>query len=97
MTTETLHDKHAVVTGAGRGLGAAIASALSEQGAKVTLMGRTAATLERQADAIRRATGRPAQTTVCDVADASSITRAFADATSRTHASTSSTSTPACV
>jgi NAD(P)-dependent dehydrogenase (short-subunit alcohol dehydrogenase family) len=45
--------RHAVVTGGGRGIGAAIARALVEQGAAVTLMGRNAATLEDEAARLR--------------------------------------------
>jgi NAD(P)-dependent dehydrogenase (short-subunit alcohol dehydrogenase family) len=42
-----------VITGAGRGIGAAIAKTLALQGAKLTLMGRTAAALEAQAAALQ--------------------------------------------
>jgi len=42
-----LADKRALVTGGGRGIGAAIAAALTAQGAAVTVLGRTEATLAR--------------------------------------------------
>ncbi len=42
-----LTDKRALVTGGGRGIGAAIAAALTAQGAAVTVLGRTEATLAR--------------------------------------------------
>jgi len=44
----TLSGQHAVVTGGGRGIGAAIALALVRNGANVTLLGRTASTLRDQ-------------------------------------------------
>src|SRR6185295_2867652 len=77
--TDTLRGQHAIVTGAGRGLGAAIAKALAAQGANVTLMGRTADTLATSADAIRAA-GVKGQAIVCDVAEPESVRRAFAEA-----------------
>ena len=43
----TLSGMHAVVTGASRGIGAAIASALAANGANVTLMARNGEALER--------------------------------------------------
>ena len=39
--TETLKGQHALVTGGGRGIGAAIAKSLTRAGARVTLLGRT--------------------------------------------------------
>jgi gluconate 5-dehydrogenase len=47
-----LNGKVAVVTGAGRGIGRAIATALADFGARVVLSGRTRATLEETAAAI---------------------------------------------
>lgn len=42
-----LEGRHALITGAGRGIGASIARRLASLGARVSLCGRTAATLER--------------------------------------------------
>lgn len=53
MTTASLQGRHAVVTGGGRGIGAAIAAALAGQGARITLMGRTRATLGQEAGRLR--------------------------------------------
>jgi NAD(P)-dependent dehydrogenase (short-subunit alcohol dehydrogenase family) len=44
--SESLRGRHALVTGGGRGIGASIVRALAGHGAKVSLLGRTAATLE---------------------------------------------------
>lgn len=77
-TQATLRGRHAVVTGGGRGIGATIARALVEQGAAVTLMGRSAATLEDEAARLR-----PLGQVHCqpvDLADAESTSAAFAAA-----------------
>jgi NAD(P)-dependent dehydrogenase (short-subunit alcohol dehydrogenase family) len=66
-----LAGKHAVVTGGGRGIGAAIAAALAGQGATVTLMGRDRNRLERQARALA------AHAVPFDVSDAKSVAVAF--------------------
>lgn len=76
-----LSGKHAVVTGGGRGIGAAIAQGLAEQGASVTLMGRTREPLESRADALRAFTEVHCE--AVDVADAASVEAAFAAAARR--------------
>jgi NAD(P)-dependent dehydrogenase (short-subunit alcohol dehydrogenase family) len=81
-----LRGRHAVVTGGGRGIGAAIASALAAEGATLTLMGRTAASLESHADAIGRAHGRRAHVVAFDVSDPVDVSRAFTEAVGRTGA-----------
>jgi NAD(P)-dependent dehydrogenase (short-subunit alcohol dehydrogenase family) len=77
---KTLRELHAVVTGGGRGLGAVIAAALADLGADLTLMGRTAATLEAQAESLRRSSGVRAQAIVCDVTKPDDVRRAFGEA-----------------
>ena len=62
----------AVVTGAGRGIGAAIARNLATMGAHVVLCGRTKATLDSTASAIRT-TGGQVQSEQCDVTDLGSV------------------------
>ncbi len=53
-----LHDHHALVTGAGRGLGEACALALSEAGAEITLVARSSDQLESVAKQIRDSGGQ---------------------------------------
>jgi NAD(P)-dependent dehydrogenase (short-subunit alcohol dehydrogenase family) len=77
MTDRTLHDVHAVVTGGGRGIGTAIARELARMGGRVTLMGRTAATLDAAARALRAELNAPVDWTPCDVTDAESVAAAF--------------------
>lgn len=73
-----LAGRHAVVTGGGRGIGAAIADALARLGAELTLLGRDVAALESAASAIRAAHGSTVAVFACDVADEASVERAFA-------------------
>jgi|SRR5580658_2672384 3-oxoacyl-[acyl-carrier protein] reductase len=62
----------AVVTGAGRGIGAAIARELSRLGATAVLCGRTRATLDSAAQSIAQAGGK-AQVVPCDVTSLESL------------------------
>ena len=70
-----LSDKHAVVTGGGTGIGAAVAAALAAGGARVTLMGRRLEPLEAQA-----ATLKDARSVYCDVTDSGNVAGAFEQA-----------------
>jgi 3-hydroxybutyrate dehydrogenase len=69
---------HALVTGGGRGIGRAVAAALTEAGATVTILGRNRATLE---EAIAAGAAQFAE--VADVADQTSIRSALAVAAAR--------------
>jgi NAD(P)-dependent dehydrogenase (short-subunit alcohol dehydrogenase family) len=64
------------VTGAGRGIGAAIATALAGQGASLTLLGRTPATLQETAARLPADTG--SCVAACDVGDEQQIAAALA-------------------
>ncbi len=72
-----LEGKLAVVTGGGRGIGAAIADALAEAGARLVLLGRDRAELANRADVMNGARGVEAKFIVCDVADEASVATAF--------------------
>jgi NAD(P)-dependent dehydrogenase (short-subunit alcohol dehydrogenase family) len=73
--TPALDGRHAVVTGGGRGIGAAIASALGAAGARVTFMGRNEEQLQERAAALPGA-----QAIRCDVTDEAGVAAAFAEA-----------------
>jgi NAD(P)-dependent dehydrogenase (short-subunit alcohol dehydrogenase family) len=75
-----LADRHALVTGAGSGIGAAIAAALVEAGARVTLAGRRAEPLEELA--ARLGADRVHVASGFDVADAAAIEQGLAKARS---------------
>jgi NAD(P)-dependent dehydrogenase (short-subunit alcohol dehydrogenase family) len=76
-----LAGRHAVVTGASRGIGATIALALAAEGACVSLLGRDSARLEQTGIAA----GGAARSLVltADVTDAGSVRAAFAKARER--------------
>ncbi len=75
-----LAGRHAVVTGAGRGIGAAIASELARLGADLTLMGRSSAALSARQGEIEDATGRAVRAIRVDVTSPAAIAAAFAEA-----------------
>ena len=73
---DALAGQHAVVTGGGRGIGAAIAAALAGEGATVSVLGRDAARLAAQVESLGGAAR--AQGVAVDVTDEASVKSAFA-------------------
>lgn len=69
-----LQGRHALVTGAARGIGAEIAHMLAREGACVTLLGRHEAPLQRVAEALA---GTGHGVVVADVVDAAQVPAAF--------------------
>ncbi len=69
-----LHGKVAIVTGAGRGIGRAIAFCLARAGAAVCVTARTRAQIEETADEVRRL-GCPVLSVQADARDADAVTR----------------------
>ncbi|MEC3769041.1 MULTISPECIES: SDR family NAD(P)-dependent oxidoreductase [Cupriavidus] len=82
-STATLAGRHALVTGGGRGIGAAIARRLLADGASVTLLGREAGTLQATVQVLREQApaGAIVSFVTADIADVDSVARAFAAAT----------------
>jgi NAD(P)-dependent dehydrogenase (short-subunit alcohol dehydrogenase family) len=74
MSTGILAGRHAVITGAGRGIGAAIAHGLAAEGARVSLLGRDAETLRAAAEKLATAQpGSEALTVAADVSDSAAV------------------------
>jgi len=67
-----LDNRVAIVTGAGRGLGRAMAVALAEAGADIVATARTESQIEETAGLVREK-GRRCQTVRCDVTDSASV------------------------
>jgi NAD(P)-dependent dehydrogenase (short-subunit alcohol dehydrogenase family) len=70
-----LQGQHALVTGGGRGIGAAVSSALVKAGVKVTITGRSSESLEQHSSSLREF--GETQFQVCDVTNPGSISSAF--------------------
>jgi len=72
----SLSHKHVVVTGAGRGIGRAVALAFAAQGCRLVCMARSEDEIVATAEAVEAA-GGTAKAIVCDVADPASVAQAF--------------------
>lgn len=79
MTTQRLQGEVAFITGGGRGLGQAIAEALSQAGAAVAVAARSESEIAKTA-ADLQSRGASAIAITCDVTDAASVDTAFSRA-----------------
>ncbi|MGE0006212.1 MAG: SDR family oxidoreductase [Parvibaculaceae bacterium] len=75
MDGQDFTGKIVVVTGAGRGLGAAFAVVLADLGAEVVMTGRNTEQVTTMAEAIGRRTGKRPRTLLFDLADPGEVTR----------------------
>jgi NAD(P)-dependent dehydrogenase (short-subunit alcohol dehydrogenase family) len=73
-----LHGRHAIITGGGKGIGAAIAAELAQRGADLSLMGRDMDRLHRTAESIRNQCSTKVETHQLDVTDPVAVARVFA-------------------
>src|SRR5438876_9771532 len=73
-----LENRLALITGGGRGIGRAIAFAFASEGASISVAARTRAQVEHVAEEVACEFGVETLAIECDVADAGSVTRAFA-------------------
>ena len=80
--TQQLQGKVAVITGAGRGIGRAIAVGFAAEGARVICAARTDAQIDDTVDAIRES-GGDAIALRCDVTDARQVERLYAETRAR--------------
>ena len=69
----SLHGRRIAITGAGRGLGRALAIVAADQGAELVLLGRDPAALNEVAAVIRDRSGKDAQVVDCDLGDTHSV------------------------
>ena len=83
MSDAFLQGQHAIVTGGGRGIGAAIARELAGAGARLTLTGRDATRLDQTASALRSDFSAEVETSVFDITDEDALRSAFAAARRR--------------
>ena len=80
MSLASLSGQHALVTGASRGIGAVVATALAAEGAHVSLLARDAESLARLAGQLGNDRALPV---AADVTDGASVRGAFAAARAR--------------
>jgi NAD(P)-dependent dehydrogenase (short-subunit alcohol dehydrogenase family) len=83
MSERPLAGRHAIVTGGGRGVGAAISARLAAGGMTLTIMGRSAEALAAHARDLMDEYAVEVQCVRCDVADERSVHAAFAEARER--------------
>ena len=83
VTMSLKETRVALVTGASRGIGAAVAEELASMGYAVVAIGRTAGALEEVDDRVRKRGGHPLAIAVCDLARDETVENVFAAFTDR--------------
>jgi NAD(P)-dependent dehydrogenase (short-subunit alcohol dehydrogenase family) len=79
-TERPLSGRHAIVTGASRGIGLAVVNELARLGADITLLARDLTVVEKNREAVMAAHGVKAAALACDVASEASVNAAFEQA-----------------
>ena len=79
-----IDNRAAIVTGASKGIGLAIALELAKEGASVAICARGAQALEAAAEQLRAQTGRPIMAMAADVTDQPAVAR-FVEAAAAAH------------
>ncbi|MCP4328767.1 MAG: SDR family oxidoreductase [Alphaproteobacteria bacterium] len=82
-TTRVLTGRHALVTGASRGIGAAIADRLAGMGAALSMLGRDVDRLRSRQAEIETVHGVDTHAVVADITDAEALSTAIGDAVAR--------------
>ncbi len=75
MQNKKFLSKRALITGASRGIGRAVACALAKEGAELMLVARSSPALEAADDEIKRLSGKAATLVPLDLSDAAAIDR----------------------
>ena len=75
LAERPLAGRHAVITGASRGIGAAIALELARLGAELTLVGRGLPALQQMAGRVREVTGARVSEHAADVTDEAAVAK----------------------
>ncbi len=81
MSTNSLAGEHVLVTGAGTGIGRAVALRLAATGARLSLLARDSGRLEETAGLCRGEGGDGVQVVSCDIRHRSRVEEAFEEAT----------------
>ena len=87
ITGSALNGQHALVTGATRGIGAAIAETLGRLGADLTLIGRNREGLDERANKIASSSAVKVHVETADVSDPKIVGAAFANASAANNSS----------